>query len=248
MITTIDAAPQGQSMHFSALGEQLRTLAGQSVKIEHCLGQRYIAAGIKDIRVEIEGIPGNALGAYLGAGSSITVRGNAQDATGDTMSGGTITIHGSTGDAAGYGMRGGVILVEGNAGYRAGIHMKEYGETCPKLVIGGRAGDFLGEYQAGGIIVVLGLGNQAGAAPLGRFCGTGQHGGRMFIRGEVLPPELPAQVAVRKADAADRTLLQPLLAQFSAAFGADLAALESSPYFLLTPNSSNPYTDLYAIY
>lgn len=36
------------------------------------------------------------------------------------------------------------------------FHMKEYKEKVPVLVIGGRTGSFLGEYQAGGIIVVLG--------------------------------------------------------------------------------------------
>mgnify|MGYP002508793462 CR=1 FL=1 len=58
----------------------------------------------------------------------------------------------------GYAMRGGKIFVKGNAGYRAGIHMKAYEEKKPVMVIGGTAGSFLGEYQAGGVIVVLGLG------------------------------------------------------------------------------------------
>mgnify|MGYP002508363490 CR=1 FL=1 len=44
-----------------------------------------------------------------------------------------------------------------NAGYRAGIHMKAYKDKVPVMVIGGTAGSFLGEYQAGGVIVVLGL-------------------------------------------------------------------------------------------
>ena len=92
------------------------------------------------------------------AGADITVRGNAQDAVGDTMNDGSIVIHGNIGDAAGYAMRGGRIYVKGNAGYRAGIHMKEYKDKKPVIVIGGRAGSFLGEYQAGGLIIVLGLG------------------------------------------------------------------------------------------
>lgn len=35
--------------------------------------------------------------------------------------------------------------------------MKAYKEKVPVMVIGGTAGSFLGEYQAGGVIVVLGL-------------------------------------------------------------------------------------------
>ncbi|MDR2752902.1 MAG: glutamate synthase [Oscillospiraceae bacterium] len=249
-MTVIDA----KNLHFSELGAQLRTHAGASVQIKNCLGHRYIAAGVENLQVEIEGVPGNALGAYLGTGSKITVRGNAQDATGDTMSGGTIIIHGFTGDAAGYGMRGGVILVKGNAGYRAGIHMKEFGETCPSLVIGGCAGDFLGEYQAGGNIVVLGLEAQTGAqndaAPqlVGRFCGTGQHGGRIFLRTEQLPRELPPQVSHRPATPEDIEAIRPVLAQYAAAFDADLALLLSSSYLLMTPNSANPYKSMYAQY
>lgn len=73
------------------------------------------------------------------------------------MNEGKIIVKGSIGDAAGYAMRGGKIFVRGNAGYRAGIHMKEYKGKIPVMIIGGTAGSFLGEYQAGGLIVVLGL-------------------------------------------------------------------------------------------
>ena len=77
----------------------------------------FIGAGMSGRSVEIDGVPGNALGAYLGGGC-ITVHGNAQDAVGDTMNSGSIIIHGSVGDTAGYAMRGGEIYVQGNAGDR----------------------------------------------------------------------------------------------------------------------------------
>ena len=101
------------------LNEALRS-AERSCRIESCCGQRFIAAGMADKDIIIQGVPGNALGAYLN-GSTITVQGNAQDAVGDTMNAGTIVIHGNVGDAAGYAMRGGRIFVKGDAGYRAGI-------------------------------------------------------------------------------------------------------------------------------
>ena len=106
------------------------------------------------------------------------------------MNDGAIFVHGSSGDATGYAMRGGKIYVRGNAGYRAGIHMKAYREKQPVLIIGGEAGSFLGEYQAGGIIIVLGLGS-GGRAPVGRFVGTGMHGGRMLLRCDTLPRTFP---------------------------------------------------------
>ena len=35
--------------------------------------------------------------------------------------------------------------------------MKAYKEKIPVMIIGGHTGSFLGEYQAGGIIIVLGI-------------------------------------------------------------------------------------------
>lgn len=69
-----------------------------------------------------------------------------------------------------------MILVEGNVGYRAGIHMKAYKDQVPVLVVGGEAGSFLGEYQAGGYVVVLGL-NTTGRAPVGLLL-RGRHAWR----------------------------------------------------------------------
>ena len=129
-----------------SLNRKIRETEGD-VTVTGCLGQRFIAAGLDNKTVFIDGIPGNALGAYLN-GAEITVHGNAQDAVGDTMNSGRIVVHGNIGDAAGYAMRGGGIYVKGDAGYRAGIHMKEYKEKRPVMVIGGRCGSFLGEYQA----------------------------------------------------------------------------------------------------
>ena len=149
---TIDAS----SLDFKQLNEMLRG-ADADCKIENCCGQRFIAAGMKDKKICVSGVPGNALGAYLD-GAEIEVLSNAQDAVGDTMNGGEIRVHGNIGDAAGYAMRGGEIFVKGNAGYRAGIHMKAYREKHPVMVIGGKAGSFLGEYQAGGTLIGLGLG------------------------------------------------------------------------------------------
>ena len=144
-----------KNLDYREVNDKLRETDG-ACTLSGCLGQRFIAAGMADREITIEGTPGNALGAYLN-GADITVRGNAQDAVGDTMNAGRIVVHGNIGDAAGYAMRGGRIFVRDDAGYRAGIHMKAYREKVPVMVIGGRCGSFLGEYQAGGVIVVLGL-------------------------------------------------------------------------------------------
>ncbi|MGI6214051.1 MAG: glutamate synthase [Christensenellales bacterium] len=235
---TIDA----QNLNFSALNQAIRG-AGRECKICGCRGQRFIASGMRDKSIEIDGVPGNALGAYLG-GASITVNGNAQDAVGDTMNAGRIVIHGNIGDAAGYAMRGGEIYIKGNAGYRAGIHMKEYREKKPVIVIGGRAGSFLGEYQAGGIIIVLGL-HTDGKPIVGNFPCTGMHGGKMVLRGDVSIVRFPGQTTVRKATKADMAEVSPFIRQFCEFFGFDTSSILGDTYTAVTPDSKNPYKQMY---
>ncbi|MCI8553794.1 MAG: glutamate synthase [Clostridiales bacterium] len=233
-----------QQMPFERLNQLVRESACQEIVIDHCLGQRYIGGGLNGCRITINGTPGNALGAYLN-GAEITVRGNVQDAAGDTMNDGVIVIHGSAGDATGYAMRGGRIYVRGNTGYRAGIHMKSYQDKTPVLVVGGCAGSFLGEYQAGGTIVVLGLGRQTGEPLVGYFCGTGMHGGKIFLRCEEPPCDLPAQVMANLAGEEDLAEIDGYLQEFCQVFGQDYPALRRQSYYVLRPNTKNPYRRLY---
>lgn len=230
------------NMHFQILNEMVRQ-SDKDVTIENCIGQRYIGSGQSGKHITINGTPGNALGAYLN-GADITVWGNAQDATGDTMNDGAIVIHGSSGDATGYAMRGGKILVEGDAGYRAGIHMKSYQNKIPVLMIGGRAGSFLGEYQAGGIIIVLGLDGD-GSAPVGNFCGTGMHGGKMYLRCRKLPKKLPGQIVAEKATEEDMAQIDAELDAFCRIFDKKKEEILAESFYVLTPNTKNPYKQLY---
>jgi len=207
------------------------------------MGERYVGCGYSGCDMILEGTPGNAMGAYLN-GAKITLLGNAQDATGDTMNDGTIVIHGSTGDAVGYSMRGGAIYVRDNAGCRAGIHMKASGNKVPVLVVGGRCGSFLGEYQAGGYLIVLGL-NTEDESPVGAFCGTGMHGGKIFLRADVLPDDLPAQVVVKKATEEDLAEIMPYIDAYCGYFHAEKSEIISKSFYVLTPNTKNPYKQLY---
>ncbi len=230
-------------MDFKELNERIKACADDSIFLDNCIGQRYIAAGRKNGSVIISGTPGNALGAYLD-GCDITVNGNAQDACGDTMNRGSITVYGSSGDATGYAMRGGEIYVKDNSGYRTGIHMKSYMEHIPALIIGGKAGSFLGEYQAGGYIVVLGIGRE-GRDVVGRFCGTGMHGGKIFLRTERLPWDLPPQVKAKEADDSDLEEIDEYITKFCNKFDKDHDEIINSKFFVLTPDTKNPYKQLY---
>lgn len=226
------------NLDFRQLCERVRACSQENVTIQQCLGQRFIASGLGEKQITIHGTPGNALGAYLN-GARITVYGNAQDAMGDTMNAGEIVVHGSVGDAPGYAMRGGRILIKGDAGYRAGIHMKAYADRVPVMVIGGRAGSFLGEYQAGGRIIVLGIGMESAA--VGNFCGTGMHGGSIYIRSTVQLPQLPPQVAARLATPEDKEVIREDVMAFCEQFGGDASILLEDNFFLLLPNTKNPY-------
>ncbi len=231
-------------MSFQQLNEQIHACQDAEITLTDVMGQRYIASGLSGKRLAIHGIPGNALGAYVDD-CRVEVFGNAQDATGDTMNAGEIIIHGSSGDATGYAMRGGMILVEGNVGYRAGIHMKAYKDQVPVLVVGGEAGSFLGEYQAGGYVVVLGL-NTTGRAPVGRFCAAGMHGGKIFLRTEAeLPFDLPSQVSAHRADAKELEEIRPFVEKYAHAFGRNAAEILRGTFQVLIPNTANPYKSLY---
>ncbi len=239
MATKINA----DGMNYKDLNHLVSVSADKDIIIENALGQRYIGTGASGKNITIHGIPGNALGAYLND-CRINVYANAQDATGDTMNSGEIIIHGSCGDAAGYGMRDGKIFVKGNAGYRAGIHMKEYQSHIPMLVIGGTVGDFLGEYQAGGRIIILGMGSEH-ECPVGGFCGTGMHGGAIYIRTDFVPRGLPAQVKCDDATAEDKEAIRTDLEEFADNFGGSADELLRAHFFKLVPNTANPYKQLY---
>jgi len=235
---TIDAS----GMDFTVLNELLRAEAG-SVEIHGCLGQRFIGAGMRDRKISIHGVPGNALGAYLNGGT-IEVFGNAQDAVGDTMNAGTILVHGSIGDTAGYAMRGGKIYVRGDAGYRTGIHMKAYQEHLPVIIIGGRAGTFLGEYQAGGLLIVLGL-HADGRPIVSNFPCTGMHGGKLFLRSRCEDVLFPRQVTARPAAPEDLEEIAAYLREYCGLFGLDCKAILDAPFTVVTPDSANPYQQMY---
>lgn len=239
MIINVD-----EKYHFSDLNRLIAGGSEREITVNGCIGQRYIATGISDKKIIINGTPGNALGAYLNGGE-VFVHGNAQDATGDTMNSGKIIIYGNAGDATGYAMRGGKIYIRGNTGYRAGIHMKAYMDHKPVIVVGGRAGSFLGEYQAGGIIAVLGQ-NGDGLPIVHNFCGTGMHGGVMYLRCSYLPHKLPKQVRAERKRGGDIPELTAILADYCSYFEEfDAEEMTDADFFVLTPDRENPYKQMY---
>ena len=224
-----------QNRDYREVNEIIRS-SKENIEVINPLGQRFLGAGLRERRVNVYGIAGNAIGCYLDGGT-VEVFGDAQDAVGDTMNSGRIIIHGSTGDALGYAMRGGRIYVEKNAGYRAGIHMKAYGDKCPVIVIGGRTGSFLGEYQAGGLIIVLGL--DRGEYPIsGYFTAAGMYGGRIFLRdpGEVL---LQKEVEMRSAEKEEMEEIKEHISEWCTLFHMDEEKVLDAPFYVVSPKKGD---------
>ena len=230
-----------ENLSFDALNDKVRN-TDNGAEIIGCLGQRFIGAGLAYKNLTVKGTAGNALGAYLN-GALIEVFGNAQDAVGDTMNDGEIVVHGNIGDCAGYAMRGGKIFVKGNAGYRAGIHMKAYKEKIPALIVGGTAGSFLGEYQAGGIIIVLGI--NADKNIVGNFPCTGMHGGKMLLRSDCQNVIFPKNVHVKPATKEDLNEFYPYIKEFCIRFNYDEKEILNSEFTVVFPDSNNPYKQMY---
>jgi glutamate synthase domain-containing protein 3 len=237
---SIDAA----DLHYKELNGMIYdSIKGgeKNIKILNSMGHRYIGDGLTggDIRIDVHGTAGNDLAAFMN-GPTIHVHGNAQDGIGNTMNAGKIYVDGDAGDVLCYGMRGGEVYIRGNVGYRVGIHMKEYMDFIPKAVIGGCAGDFFGEYMAGGYLVILGL--DAGDKPiLGKNIATGMHGGRIYVRGTVDKTRTDKATKPSDIDGEDMKILKTLVGEFCSAFGLDSAKILKDKFTKLTPSSKRPY-------
>ncbi len=240
---TVDAS----DVYYRDLNAQMRQLAVDGVdrvRLVNLYGQRYIGSDLaRPMDIEIHGTPGNDLGAFLN-GSRIVVRGNAQDGTGNTMNDGEIVIHGRAGDITGLAARGGKIFVRDDVGYRTGIHMKEYGDQKPLIVIGGTSQDFLAEYMAGGTLILLGL-DLADGHHRASFIATGMHGGVIYIRGRVEEHQLGREVGVAELDETDPGELSNCVRQFAAHFGHDTEEILNAEFIKLYPRWLRPYGQLY---
>lgn len=239
-----------RGLHYRELNRRVReALARGETRFElrNVNGQRYLADGLTGaLEFDLHGVPGNDLGAFM-SGPTIRVHGNAQDAVANTMDAGRIIVHGHAGDVLGYGMRGGELFVRGDVGYRVGIHMKAFRDRLPVIVVGGGAGDFLAEYMAGGLIVVLGLEPRSRPVLVGDWCGTGMHGGEVFLRGEVDPRRVAGQFALAAPAAPeDMERLRPHLEAFAQVFSLDPEGLTEARFTRIAPLSHRPYGAKYA--
>ncbi len=141
------------------------------------IAQFYGDAGLKSdtIKINLNGIAGQALGAFLIEGVSIHLDGVANDYIGKGMSGGKIIINpkhqgeefSAGGNTCLYGATGGKLFVSASVGERFAVR------NSGALAFVEGTGDNACEYMTGGIVVILGK--------TGGNFGAGMTGGIAFV-------------------------------------------------------------------
>jgi glutamate synthase domain-containing protein 3 len=251
-VIEIDAVPNGKPLDYRSLNEKIhQALAKGKVKIilNNVCGQRFIGASLQgDIELIINGLPGNDLGIFMD-GPTIIVNGNCEDQAGNTMNNGIMAIHGGCGDVIGLSARGGKIYVKKDVGYRVGIHIKEYEHKHPILIIGGTAKDFLGEYMAGGLIIVLGLkilpdGKiiESNESICGGELGTGMHRGKIILRtNENLEGKLGVGAKIFDITKVESMQIRTYLEEFCEIFNIPQEIIDKKPFKVIKPISKRPF-------
>lgn len=135
---------------------------------QHGIGGRLWKNGPEPVCVRVKGQSGQRLGAMGFPGTRIEAMGPASDDVGWLNAGAQIIVHGNAGNGVGNAMAQGAIYVGGNIGAR-GMTMTKHNPRFdpPQLWVLGSAGDYFGEFMAGGIAVVCGHESQHSGIVLG---------------------------------------------------------------------------------
>ena len=153
---------------------------------QHGIGGRLFKAGNEFVSVHVNGHPGQRVGAMGFPNTRIEVYGPASDDVGWLNAGAEIIVHGNAGNGVANAMAQGKIYIEGNIGSR-GMTMTKHNPRFdpPELWILGGAGDYFGEFMAGGTAVICGFEPQNPENILGYRPLVGMVGGKVFFRGKI---------------------------------------------------------------
>jgi len=151
---------------------------------QHGIGGRLWRAADEAVTIRIGGHPGQRVGSMGFPNTLIEVLGPVSDDAGWLNAGAEIIVHGNAGNGAANAMAQGRIYVGGNIGAR-GMTMTKHNPRFdpPELWVLGSAGDYLGEFMAGGIAVICGHEAQTPDNVLGYRPLVGMVGGKVFFRG-----------------------------------------------------------------
>jgi NADPH-dependent glutamate synthase beta subunit-like oxidoreductase/glutamate synthase domain-containing protein 3/NAD-dependent dihydropyrimidine dehydrogenase PreA subunit len=151
---------------------------------QHGIGGRLWQAGDEKVHIKISGQPGQRVGSMGFPNTFIEILGPTSDDVGWLNGGARIVVHGNAGNGTANAMAQGKIYVAGNIGAR-GMTMTKHNPRFdfPELWVLGSAGDYFGEFMAGGIAVVCGYEAQIPDNILGHRPFVGMVGGKVFFHG-----------------------------------------------------------------
>ncbi|MBF0303887.1 MAG: pyridine nucleotide-disulfide oxidoreductase, partial [Desulfamplus sp.] len=168
---------------------------------QHGIGGRLWKAGSDKIKIRIQGQSGQRTGSLGFPNTEIEVMGPASDDIGWLNAGAEIVVHGNASNGVMNGAAQGKVYIGGNIGAR-GMTMTKRNPRFepPELWVIGSAGDYFGEFMAGGIAVVCGYNSSRDLHPrkdgrdesnsilsqsvLGYRPLVGMVGGKVFCRGD----------------------------------------------------------------
>jgi glutamate synthase (NADPH/NADH) large chain len=170
-----DAHPVRIELAVRNVNRTVGTLLGAEVT------RRYGGQGLPDgtIGVRLNGSAGQSVGAFLPAGITIELVGDANDYVGKGLSGGRLIVRPDpsatfaaehqviAGNVIGYGATAGEIFLRGRVGERFCVR------NSGALAVVEGVGDHACEYMTGGTVVVLG--------PIGRNMAAGMSGGTAYV-------------------------------------------------------------------
>ena len=181
----------GQRVESRVLEEQIQEAVARgdrSIEVraygQHGIGGRLWRSGNEPVHVKITGHTGQRVGSMGFPNTFIEVQGPASDDVGWLNAGAEIVIHGNAGNGCANAMAQGKIFIAGNIGAR-GMTMTKHNPRFapPELWVLGSAGDYFGEFMAGGIAVICGHEAQNPQNVLGYRPFVGMVGGKVFFRG-----------------------------------------------------------------
>ncbi|WP_035237785.1 FAD-dependent oxidoreductase [Desulfobacter vibrioformis] len=152
---------------------------------QHGIGGRLWDCAPEKMDIRIIGHSGQRTGSLGTPNTRIEIMGPASDDIGWLNAGAQIIVHGSASNGAMNGAAQGKVFVGGSIGAR-GMTMTKRNPRFepPELWVLGTAGDYFGEFMAGGIAVVCGVNASNPEQILGYNPLVGMVGGKVFIRGE----------------------------------------------------------------
>jgi glutamate synthase (NADPH/NADH) large chain len=186
--------------------------------------RRYGGQGLPEdtIQITLTGSAGQSLGAFLPAGISLDLIGDANDYVGKGLSGGRIVIRPPesapfaaeqqviAGNVIGYGATGGELFVRGRVGERFCVR------NSGAVAVAEGVGDHAFEYMTGGRAVVLG--------PTGRNLAAGMSGGIAYVLDLDERMVNKAMVALQQPDADDLRRLRDIVDRHHRLTGSAVAA------------------------